>query len=513
MRNTDREELLDDCTEIILTNEEPPVQNRTEITIQVYDIRWLILFVICLTSITTTINWICYSSIANYAAKYYGVGFESINFISLVFIIASLFTGLLSFFAIEYFGIRTSIYLSAVLNLLGATTRLLSSISLKDNVPLIDLSHKFTVLMIGQVLCAFASPFIQFITTKFSTAWFPEDQRVLANALCLTSNSLGLLIGTYLSPQIVTSSINFDKQIETLNYVTFALSLLPLLLALFIRRSTPLTPPSFSEYNKINETQNQTLNESNQIVTDEKCLFTMMRSYWQQLKKLLKCKDFLILSLSFGLGLGLFDGLATLSEQILCVRGYTDDDVGLFTASMIFCGIIGSLITSVILDKTKKFEETAKICFCFCTLASIAFALLQAFNNESVYIKYSLYFSLCLIGLFGVPLLPICMELAVECVYPISEAATSGILLSIGECFSIFMIVVYPKISRMIASGSYIYDHVQKCDVVGADGVLKVLDYTYPLYGQTVLFALVTIVFIICFKCDYLRLQSEKQKE
>jgi len=509
MLSSDRDELLDDCMEIIVT----PAPNRSEIAIQVYDIRWFILFVICLTSITTTINWICYSSIANYAARYYGVGYESINFISLLFIIASLLTGLLSFFAIEYFGIRTSIYLSAVLNLLGATTRLLSSISKKDNVPLIDVTHKFTVLMIGQVLCAFASPFIQFISTKFSNAWFPDDQRVLANALCLTSNSLGLLIGAYLSPQIVYSPTEFTKQIEVLNYVTFSLSLLPLLLALFIRRSTPLTPPSFSEYNKINETLNQTINDSSQLVDGDKCLFTMMMSYWQQLKKLLKCKDFLILSFSFGLGLGLFDGLTTLSEQILCVRGYANDEVGLFTASMIFCGIIGSLITSVILDKTKKFEETAKICFCMCSLASIAFVLLQTYNNDSVYIKYSLYLSLCLIGLFGVPLLPVCMELAVECVYPISEAATSGILLSIGECFSIIMIVVYPKISRMITGGSYIYEHVQKCDVVGADGILKVLDYTYPLYGQTILFAVVTIVFIICFKCDYLRLKSDKQKE
>ena len=43
---------------------------------------------------------------------------------------------------------------------------------------------------------------------------------------------------------------------------------------------------------------------------------------------------------SFGVALGLFNALTTLIEQILCVRGYTDVDVGYFGGSMIVSGMI-----------------------------------------------------------------------------------------------------------------------------------------------------------------------------
>ena len=38
----------------------------------------------------------------------------------------------------------------------------------------------------------------------------------------------------------------------------------------------------------------------------------------------------MILFFSFGLALGLFNSLTTLIEQILCTKGYSDQDAGIF---------------------------------------------------------------------------------------------------------------------------------------------------------------------------------------
>ena len=54
------------------------------------------------------------------------------------------------------------------------------------------------------------------------------------------------------------------------------------------------------------------------------------------MKKLIRCsfnlsnKEFLLLLLAFSIVLGIFNAILTLVQQIFSVRGYTNDDVGMF---------------------------------------------------------------------------------------------------------------------------------------------------------------------------------------
>ena len=105
---------------------------------------------------------------------------------------------------------------------------------------------------------------------------------------------------------------------------------------LFIFRSTPPTPPSFSAIINIQQKQQQKQqqqNSNNQYLinnTETVETKTSFRVYLGQVGKLLRSKDFLVLFVSFGLALGLFNTLSTLIEQIVCTRGYTDEDAGIF---------------------------------------------------------------------------------------------------------------------------------------------------------------------------------------
>jgi FLVCR family MFS transporter 7 len=497
------------------------VHQRQELPpIRVYKVRWYILTVICLANIANAINWICYSSIADFTAEFYTIDYDQVNYLSLVYLVISIPTGFFSFILIDNFGLRSSINFGAWLNFIGAFLRVFSSINSASSKPLVDQDHKYLVLMIGQAFCASSQPFILFVSTKFANTWFADDQRALANTIALGSNTFGILIGSFVSPLIVDSSIEFISEISLLNIIYCVLSLVPALMATLITRSSPELPPSYSTI-----MMNREIDDLESSGLSKFSIFWLnFKSYLNECVKLLKSKDFLILFMSFGLSLGMFNSLTTLIEQILCTRGYSDNDAGIFGGSMIMSGIIGSIISGIILDKTKRFEELAKICFSMCALANIIFVLVQLYNNDSSLIYYSMLGSFILIGLFGLPLLPICMECCLECVYPIPEATSTGLLFLAGQVFGIAVIVGNPKIAKKIDSDSYIYNNVQTCTSTSwvpinsttirpPSNQLVVLDFNTPLFIQTIVFVFIAIFFTLFFKCSYLRLRSEREKQ
>jgi hypothetical protein len=329
--------------------------------IRVYPIRWFILVVICLANISNAINWINYSAIADFTGKFYNVDYNKVNYLSLVYMIIATPAGLLSFWLIDNIGLRASINAGAWINFIGASLRMLSSLEKGESgEPLIGLSSKYWILLTGQCLCACAQPFIVFLSTKFANDWFAEDQRAIANTIALASNIFGTLIGAVISPQIITISTGSThmSEMSLLNVVTCIFAFLPALLALTIRRSVPILPPSYSTLIniqkrniKINSTSNNNDNDNNRYTIDEDSEERVISSgstsvsvsisstnpmiiegsnnknmeafkaYVNEIFKLLKCKQFIILFFCFGLSLGIFNTMATLVQQILCIRG------------------------------------------------------------------------------------------------------------------------------------------------------------------------------------------------
>ena len=165
-----------------------------------------------------------------------------------------------------------------------------------------------------------------------------------------------------------------------------------------------------------------------------------------------------------------------------------------------------------------------------CALANILFVIIQLNNNDHAVNYYLILLSFCLIGFFGLPLLPVCMEMSVECVYPIPEATSTGLLFIAGQIVGVVMILFYPKLATPIDSNSYVYNSIQTCTASGsslnattpamstttttspASPQLTVLDFRNPLYGQTFILVFISVTFTLFFKCAYLRLRSEREK-
>ncbi|XP_018112144.1 solute carrier family 49 member A3 isoform X1 [Xenopus laevis] len=114
-------------------------------------------------------------------------------------------------------------------------------------------------------------------------------------------------------------------------------------------------------------------------------------------------KAYIIQMLCFGAGVGIFSAILSFLEQILCFRGYSN-------------------------VPTKKFKEVVKICSALTALASIAFALVLNFRDQTILVA-----SVCsLFGLFGLAISPVVMELAVECTYPVGEGSSTGLMFISG---------------------------------------------------------------------------------
>ena len=380
----------------IIDSESTEAVIETSSKIKTYKYRWFILIVICGINISNTINGFCYTTIADLTGQFYDASYNQVNLLSTISIIIIVPAGLISFVIINYFGIRLSLNLSGWLNFIGSLFCVLSSIEKSNATPLIPVIYKYSLLMTGQVFCSIAAPFAFLVTTKFANSWFTQDERALANTVALISGTFGFLISAILSPFIVNSKTDYVHQMQVLNFINSAISFVPALLATFLTRSTPPTPP----------TNRENLKDDSKINKLSLAFFTHLRIYFKQVLELLKSLNFILLFITFGFSFGLSNTTAILLQQLLCVHGYTDSEVGIFSGIMVGFGILGSLIAGIIVDRTKKFEETAKICFLSNSFANLLFAIFQSFDNNGI-AKYLVLVSFALIGLSGFPIVPV----------------------------------------------------------------------------------------------------------
>ncbi len=78
-----------------------------------------------------------------------------------------------------------------------------------------------------------------------------------------------------------------------------------------------------------------------------------------------------------GIGLSNNNTLSTLLQQIMCPFGYDNINVGLCIGCFIIFGLIGCVVMGIIVDKTKKLEETTKILYSIGVISLISIGLVS----------------------------------------------------------------------------------------------------------------------------------------
>lgn len=135
-------------------------------------------------------------------------------------------------------------------------------------------------------------------------------------------------------------------------------------------------------------------------------------------------KSYKLLCVSFTTLYGVYTSLGAVVAAVTRPYNYTGVDNAIFGVVFIFCGVFGSFVLSVLLDKTQKYKlMITTISIAACIFISLSFFTLP---SGSV-LLFSL--NLAFIGFSVIPIIPISYSFAVELTFPTPEAMSNGMMI------------------------------------------------------------------------------------
>ncbi|XP_066243095.1 solute carrier family 49 member A3 isoform X1 [Saccopteryx leptura] len=428
---------------------------------RVYARRWVFLLVVSLLSCSNATLWLSFAPVADTIAQHFLLSTDQVNWLSLVYLVVSIPSGMVAIWVLDSVGLRWATILCAWLNFAGSVLRTLPYM-------ILEIQDPFAFLMGGQSLCALAQTLVIFSPAKLAALWFPEHQRATANMIGTMANPLGILMANVLSPALVQKED--DIPIMLTSYIIPA-GLACLLATACLWESVPPTPPSAGAAHS----------------TSEKFL--------DGLKLLVRNKAYVILAVCFGGGIGIFSSFSALLEQVLCVNGYSNEFAGLCGALFIVFGILGALVLGLYVDRTKHFTEAIKIGFCLTSVVCVAFALVSQLRGQNIALA-----AICsLFGLFGFSVAPVAMELAVECSFPVGEGAAAGLVFVLGQAEGVLIMVLLTALTVRRTEPSF-----STCR-----GAQDTLDWKVSMLLMAGLSTLFSCCLVLFFHTPYRRLQAE----
>ncbi|KAF5914995.1 hypothetical protein HPG69_000446 [Diceros bicornis minor] len=323
---------------------------------------------------------------------------------------------------------------------------------------------------------------LDFVGLRWATilcAWLNFAGSVIRSLYCmdigtqdpfafLMANPLGILVANLLSPALVKKEEDIPLMLGI--YIIPA-GLACLLATACLWESVPPTPPSAGAA----------------CSTSEKFL--------DGLKLLVRNKAYVILAVCFGGGIGVFSSFSALLEQVLCVKGYSNEFAGFCESLFIEFGVLGALVLSLYVDRTKHFTGALKIGLCLTSMVSVAFALVSQLQGQTV----ALAVICSLFGLFGFSVAPVAMELAVECSFPVGEGAAAGLIFVLGQAEGVLIMVLLTALTVRRAEPSF-----STCQ----DGQGP-LDWKVSVLLMAGLCTLFTCFLVFFFHTPYRRLEAE----
>lgn len=312
-------------------------------------------------------------------------------------------------------GLRKSFCIATFIQLIGAGLRYLGTIkSIIGN----QNYESYVVVLIGQTLAALVQPFFTNSPSRIAAVWFSVDGRDIATALLSILGSLGIGIGNIMPTLFVQSDGTQWGGFEGLMLTELVLCAIGMLFILIFFYDQPPTAPSISQKLKLVAANQQ--------------------SVGRDFRNLICNINFMCLLLGFGIGLGVFNALATLINQYTALFGYDTDNAGIFGASLIGGGLIGAFVGGGIMEKLRKYNTIIKV---YTILNSIVIGCLLYALLPDNFVIVTILFGV--LGFTAVPIIAVAFEAGAECSYPIDEDLSASALMTSGQIFGIVYIIVW----------------------------------------------------------------------
>nr|CAD7399928.1 unnamed protein product [Timema cristinae] len=360
----------------LVSKTEPSAQEKSgdEKTYRLYAQRWLVLGIFVSVSMLNATQWIQFAIVGNIMTRYYGVGNMAIEWTSMIYMVTYIPLMLPAVLIMDKWGIRKSLTLGSFGTAVGSWIKV-AGIG----------QDMFWAAFTGQAVVATSQVFILSVPPKLAAVWFPADKVSSACSIGVFGNQLGIAVGFLLSPLMVKNHPelkDIGSDLAVMYYGMAGITTLCLFLVLLFFREGPPTSPSATQ--------------------DLKMASIETPSFGQSLKKLFGNVNFLFLIASYGINVGVFFALSTLLNQIILMYFPGGEEfAGSVGLDIIVSGMVGSVVSGFILDKTHKFK------------------------------------------FFMTGYLPVGFEFAAELTYPEPETTSAGILSASTQVFGVIFTSAY----------------------------------------------------------------------
>ncbi|XP_018571738.1 uncharacterized MFS-type transporter C09D4.1-like [Anoplophora glabripennis] len=391
---------------------------KQSVPVKAYKRRWVILVIFILYSAANSFQWMEYSIITSIVKRYYNVSSLAVDWTSIIYMAIYPIIVVPVSYVIDKKGLRVAALVGGLGTALAAAVKVFSIGT--------DL---FYVVLIGQAIGSAAQVFILCLPAKIAAVWFKPSEASTTCSIAVFGTQLGFALGFVFPTSIVKNHEELSLIASNLRQLCWSLTLymIPVATAIifYFPRRPPLPPsvPQAEERKKQPPTFNEFLN-----------LFL----------KLLKKYGFITHMVAYGINIGVFAAVGTfLNQFILQYFPKCEEDAGRMGLLMVVCGMIGSILFGIYLDKTHKYKETTLFIY-YMSAVSVA-AFMVALKLKS---KILAYVTAGTVGFFTNAYMPVGFEFAVELTFPSDESTTTGLLNAMTQALGVVLTLVLGKLNQ-----------------------------------------------------------------
>ena len=431
--------------------------------------RFTMLAIYSVLSATNSAMWNTFAPISDDSETFFDTNATAINWLAIIWSVVYVVGTALGIYYFQKYALRDTLLLCALLTAFGSGLRYIAVLLREQLGALIC----YSLVFLGQILIGLGQPIVVNLATGMASIWFPLEERDRATTIGTIFNPLGNAIGSILPPLIVystgsSSSCHDIHGMDTLMLVQFLMALAALLLIAVIFKAAPDIAPSFSEANRVlnratvlkaaaaaatEQHDDERVNRMSRTsrashggrLSVDAANFSMklaldnhnISQIYAELNELFQNREYILLLLSFSIGLGLTNAVLTLVFQLVSPVGYSNADAGWFSFILIIVGMIGAAPMSMILEKSRAYRFIYTNMFIIC-LISVGFFCSMLYSNNYTLLLFAFGF----MGLTIIPLFPACLENTAECTYPVSEDISVGVLLTAGNLGTILITIM-----------------------------------------------------------------------
>ncbi|KND00099.1 uncharacterized protein SPPG_04441 [Spizellomyces punctatus DAOM BR117] len=396
--------------------------------------------------------WSTFAGASVTSAEYYETKESAVTWFSLVFMALYVPVTIVSSMVLDTHGLRRGLLIGTGLNFLGAWIRYLGCFVGPP-------AGKYAVAFVGQSIAAVSQPFILNAPPKIANTFYSPTERTLADAVMTLANPIGAALALVVVPIVVNSN---PASLPTALLISALVATIPAPLAPFIFREPVGTSPDEAEAG----------------ATETNIPFAI------SLRNLLRNKNYLILMTSFGIAIAVFNTYVSELSFIADEVGYSEDEAGYMGFATILCGILGSVVAALILDKTpnflkSKFGDNAttphtmvyKCAYGFALVSLIAFSACMRSGMLG-----GLLFFAAIFGFGAFAVLPTGLEMGIEITYgEAGEAIGTGGLWSVGQLLGVVTSVVVDGIRNGVGADTVKGREIWLVPGVGVIGLILAL--------------------------------------